>query len=805
MIVRFSQTIGSALSKVKSIWKRPGQETDSQFTALWEAGRPIAIASFTITFLVVGGRATTLLERPELETYDRLIQLRPPSKPDPRLLVVAVTEEDIKAQKRWPLSDQTIHQLLNQLTSYQPRAIGLDIYRDIAHPPGRSELLQTFQTSDSIIAICKLSQGNGDTGVAPPPSIAENNVGFSDIVVDTDSIVRRSLLVAIPDKASSCRTPFSFAFQLARRYLAAEGIKPEFTATGDLKIDSTIFRRLQPNSGGYQNVDAQGVQILLNYRAPEQVAPQVTLTDVLQGKVKPEWVRDRVVLIGVTAPSIDDAFYTPYSARIKQNPKMPGVVVHAQIVSDLLSAVLDQRSLLWSWSEPQETLWIWGWALVGGVLFWRIRHPLRLLIGVAIASSSLIGISYGLLTLSGWVPLFAPFLSFTGTGAGILAYISYQAQQEREAIARRVEAEHQNILLLQTLLDQKTKLAPPPVPPPAPETPSSSILAEEATRHWEPTEQPNETAQQETAIASMPQSPTKSPELTLKPYMLGGRYKVANVLGAGGFARTYLAEDTQRPGNPECVIKHLVPARTDDRFMQIARRLFTTEAEILEVLGKHDRIPYLLAYFEQEQEFYLVEEFIKGHHLGEELPVDKRLPEAQVIDLLKSVLEVLSFIHDHQVIHRDLKPSNIIRRERDGQLCLIDFGAVKLIQPQHNDSDSENFTVAIGTKGYAPPEQLVGQPRLSSDIYALGMIAIQALTGIAPQHLKQDQNTGSVIWRHLANIQTEIADLLDKMVCYHFNERYQSAVEVLQALKKLPSPSTQVASPVLNYQPSEPK
>ncbi|NJL37807.1 MAG: CHASE2 domain-containing protein [Leptolyngbyaceae cyanobacterium SM1_4_3] len=177
----------------------------------------------------------------------------------------------------------------------------------------------------------------------------------------------------------------SFGFQLALIYLAEEGIQPELTEADELKLGSTLLPRLQPTTGGYQNADASGYQIMLDYRSANRVAPQVSLTDVLADRVKPELIRDRIVLIGYTTPQAKDEFYTPYSAGATDSQKMPGVVVHAQSVSQILSAVLEDRPLLWSWSNAQEEIWIFGWALVGGVVDWYVRHPLKL--GGAIAIS----------------------------------------------------------------------------------------------------------------------------------------------------------------------------------------------------------------------------------------------------------------------------------------------------------------------------------------------------------------------------------------------------------------------------------
>lgn len=268
--------------------------------------------------------------------------------------------------------------------------------------------------------------------------------------------------------------------------------------------------------------------------------------------------------------------------------------------------------------------------------------------------------------------------------------------------------------------------------------------------------------------------------------LLGARYKVIKVLGVGGFSQTHVAEDIQRPGRPRCVVKQFKAANQKPAFLPVARRLFYTEAEILEKLGRHDQIPQLLAYFEENEEFYLVQEFIDGHSLEDELPHGKQLSEAEVINMLKELLTVLEFVHNNGVIHRDIKPNNIIRRHSDQKLVLIDFGAVKQISTQVlNSEGSTRFTVAIGTQGYAPSEQCSGRPRPNSDIYALGMTAIKALTGVSPTQLIQDPKTGEILWTHKVQISPELAAIVSKMVYYDFNQRYQTATEVIEDLLEL--------------------
>ncbi|WP_432810673.1 ABC transporter substrate-binding protein [Pantanalinema sp. GBBB05] len=265
--------------------------------------------------------------------------------------------------------------------------------------------------------------------------------------------------------------------------------------------------------------------------------------------------------------------------------------------------------------------------------------------------------------------------------------------------------------------------------------------------------------------------------------LIGRRYRVIGVLGAGGFGHTYVAEDTQRPGNPRCVLKHLTFVSNNPTVLHQVRRLFQSEAETLEQLGKHDQIPRLLAYFEEEEQFYLVQEFIEGHPLSEELKDGQRFSEAQVVTLLEDVLGILAFVHAQNVIHRDIKPDNLIRRQQDGKLVLIDFGAVKNIGNTVAISTGDTaLSMPIYTSGYGASEQCMGQPRFNSDIYSLGMMAIQALTGLRPAQLPQDYSTSEVLWHDRAEVSEALTRVIDKMVRYHFAQRFQSVHEVLDAL-----------------------
>ncbi|WP_445636923.1 non-specific serine/threonine protein kinase [Nostoc sp. DSM 114161] len=268
--------------------------------------------------------------------------------------------------------------------------------------------------------------------------------------------------------------------------------------------------------------------------------------------------------------------------------------------------------------------------------------------------------------------------------------------------------------------------------------------------------------------------------------ILDGRYEIISKLGEGGFGATYLAIDRKLPDKDQCVVKHFSPKATDINTLSHARRLFETEAKVLNRLGNHDRVPRLLAHFEEDQKFYLVQEFVDGYDLSREINRNKQWSEEKVIALLQDILEPLEFLHQHNVIHRDIKPSNLMRRQEDGKIVLIDFGAVKQISSQGmNIQGQMTATVVVGTPGYIPSEQSQGQPKLCSDIYAVGIIAIEALTHLNPMQLPRDHLTGEIIWRDQAKVSSGLAQIIDKMVKYDFRQRYHSATEVLQALQQL--------------------
>jgi len=386
----------------------------------------VLLTSLVVTSCVVGLRFLGGLQQWELQAFDQLQRLRPLEPPDQRLLIITITEDDLhlpeQAQRKGSLSDLALAKLLAKLAPLKPRTIGLDLYRDFPFDPTANQFVTDLQRQSNFFAICKVKDPEANyPEIAPLPKLPGDRHGFSDVVTDADDVLRRHLLFMDPIPGAACNTPYALSSRLAFHYLKAEGISPSFTPQQDLQLGNHVFQRLQRHVGSYQQVDTAGYQILLNYRFSEaslSPAPTVTLKDVLAERLKPEDVRDRVVLIGVTAPSSKDYLATPYDQKI------PGVLIQAQMVSQLISAVKDGRAPIQFWNWQAEISWIGLWAVMGGVLVWRC-HSFRWLLVLEITALVTLGVLcfYGL-TQSQWVPLIPTALVFIATSGGVAFIIS---------------------------------------------------------------------------------------------------------------------------------------------------------------------------------------------------------------------------------------------------------------------------------------------------------------------------------------------------------------------------------------------
>ncbi|PZV15877.1 MAG: protein kinase [Leptolyngbya sp.] len=481
------------------------------------------------------------------------------------------------------------------------------------------------------------------------------------------------------------------------------------------------------------------------FYGPAETFTQIPFWEVLDPETwenhrRKKTFEGKIVLIGPTAASYQDAHFTPFG-------KMPGVEINANAIATLL----ENRSISAAIpSLPAQGVFVALLVLFAGYVQSRNRQISPLLrFGIAIALAlGWVSISYsvfvaGRLILPTAMPVMAIVLS--GASYFVSGLRIKELKLHRAAQLHSASPDVQNFI--------------------------------------------HDTGDRDLGAFIHEQNQD------IIGRRLDGRYEVLEELGSGGFGKTYKARDTQRPGSPLCVVKQLRPVNTRPKALEVAETLFAREARTLELLGKHDQIPQLLAY--REDQLYLVQEFIEGNSLHKELFgkfSSGRLPERKVIYILQDLLQVLEFIHGYDVIHRDIKPANVIRRQSDGRLVLIDFGAVREIAQQleqTNDTQSDNsvnrLTVAIGTDGFMAPEQALGQPRFSSDIYSVGIVGILALTGMSARELNQtrDPETNEFRWREHVQVSHALAEILDKMVRYNHTDRYQSATGVLTNLKPL--------------------
>lgn len=268
---------------------------------------------------------------------------------------------------------------------------------------------------------------------------------------------------------------------------------------------------------------------------------------------------------------------------------------------------------------------------------------------------------------------------------------------------------------------------------------------------------------------------------------LKDRYQILGILGKGGFGATFATVDMSLPGNPLCVVKQLRPSSEDPNVFRMAKQLFEREAETLGRVGNHPQVPRLLDYFEENKHFYLVQEYVKGHNLHQEVKKSGPFTETGVKQFLSELLPIIKYIHAQKVIHRDIKPANLIRRQTDKKLVLIDFGAVKnqvnTIVANNNSEQSAFTAFAVGTAGFAPPEQMAMRPVYASDLYAVGVTAVYLLTGKSPKEMNCDPETGELIWETWVQIDESLATVLKKLLEVSVKHRYKSAQEVLDALE----------------------
>ncbi|MEM1311538.1 MAG: CHASE2 domain-containing protein, partial [Cyanobacteria bacterium P01_H01_bin.153] len=368
--------------------------------------RSALIASGVTAMLMLVTRSLGGLQPWELQAYDRLLQQRLPQATPERVLVVEATEADVN-RYGYPLPDAVLADVIERLEPYNPRLIGLDIFRD--RPEANSPLQSLFETQDNLVGLCsvRVDAQAEQSGIAPPPNLPGDRLGFSNVVEDHDGIMRRHLLFMTPEADDPCATPFSLSALLAIKYLYAEGIEPQNLPDERLQMGQATFAPLHSQSGPYHDLDHWGFQIWLDYAAADTFVQQISVTDLLTQNPDLESLENHVVLIGMSAPVSNptDYFLTPAGANRWPREQTAGVLLHAQMVNHLLEAALEGRSPLRAWPKWAEAIWIIGWCSVGGLVGWHCRRWSWAAIAAGGTVLLLYGIAWGLLNLSWWVPL----------------------------------------------------------------------------------------------------------------------------------------------------------------------------------------------------------------------------------------------------------------------------------------------------------------------------------------------------------------------------------------------------------------
>jgi CHASE2 domain-containing sensor protein/tRNA A-37 threonylcarbamoyl transferase component Bud32 len=681
-----------------------------------------------------------------------MFQLRGGVSPPSEIIVLAIDEKTLTDVSRWPLPRKTYAAVIDKIMQAQARAVAVDILWDFPSSYGEggpdSTLCQGGQLSPDDRALQSvLARYPGRLALATKfEPVRDGGLDQMRLVLPYCPFQTVHAKLGNIDFGAEVN---SKVHQLGSQWLQ------DLVHTAPVYQEMLDENQIQPfaqaalAASQLPHTPPQGSHIFF-YGGP-QTFTTFSFADVL---LPENWksrlqngavFQNKLVLIGLTANNPGDVVETPVG-------QLPGVELHANAIATLL-----QGKTLRPWLP---TAWLSGAAIlavscVAAYLQTRTQPPLQRLLAAVLLVLGWGGFGYGVMVYGGLlVPVAVPMLAIGLTGCSYLGTHWVREWHIRKQLEDSLKDRSRDPVV-RDIINQQT----------------DEVLKQQLLqgRHQE----------------------------LLGAKIGGGRYQIIQVHASGGFGETYIAEDLQRPGTPKCVVKHLSPARNHFKHIRLAQRLFQREAETLERLGRqHDQIPQLLAYFNEQSEFYLVQELIAGHPLNEEIPLGVRFSETKTISVLREILPILDFIHSQGVIHRDIKPSNLIRRAHDNKLVLIDFGAVKAIQAIGEEEHRSDLTVGIGTQGYIAPEQQAGHPQLNSDLYALGMMGVQMLTGHFPSHLKRDRLTGEIDWQSKTHASSGLIAVVSKMIRFDYQKRYQMAVEVLQDLRHLAHPAT--LPPILN-------
>ncbi len=411
----------------------------------------VFLGATTVAGLVILLRLTGALQWMEWGAFDWFIRSRPPEPRDSRIVIVGISETDIQTIGQWPIPDGVLAELITRLKAQQPRAIGLDIYRDLPVEPGHQRLVEVFENTPNLIGVQMVSRGDNNWAVSPNKILKERSqIGFNNLILDSDGTIRRGLLFLETPEGEVLP---SLGLNLAFLYLKSEGILPQNAEKINpeyLQLGNTVFVRLRSNDGSYVRTNDRGYQILMNPRDVRNTFKIVSLNDILENKVSENFARDRVVLIGTRAASIPDPFHTPYdqSAITEASNRSFGVEIHANLTSQIISATLDNRPMFQVWPKSLEIGLILVGAWMGGFLAGLKRYASSPNIYYAFSWTGiniiifvllLTGSAYLALLKGWWIPVIPPLLSLTGSALAIAAYIAKIEREDRQTIMRLFE------------------------------------------------------------------------------------------------------------------------------------------------------------------------------------------------------------------------------------------------------------------------------------------------------------------------------------------------------------------------------
>jgi len=435
---------------------------------------PAIVATTLSASLLVSGSVLLVrwlggLQGPELAAYDHLMRRRPAAPLDDRILVVGIDETDIQTRQEFPLHDRTVAELLTVLLEQDPLVIGVDIARDVPQGDGREQMEQIIAASDRIVTGCLMSSAT-NPGVPPAPGTPPERTAFADLPIDPDGVVRRTILVSVPGVSEAplpvqhlCNDTapenqlISLSFAMALTHLGEQGITPTPTETGDIQLGQTVLHRLGQRASGYHQTLAYDYQVLLNYRGADAAVRTVSLSDVLNGNVDPAWIQDKIILIGYTSMVAKDILATPFSAAGRGGTLMPGVEIHAQATSQLISAALGERSLLWYWPWPVEVLWIMGWAIAGGIVAYTSH---RVWLFILLEQGLLVGlylICFIAFTQGGWLPLVPSIIALLGSAFGVALLSRADEGGYTQAIYEQMRDQVKGIIQPKIDIDQEKR------------------------------------------------------------------------------------------------------------------------------------------------------------------------------------------------------------------------------------------------------------------------------------------------------------------------------------------------------------